>query len=68
MKATGMKACLKLVIQSRLRRDGHVTLPSDVSSDVERVTTEAQAMEIIEKYIERQKYAYLNFRTRSRIV
>ena len=46
-----MKACLRLVIQSRLNRYGYITVPTDVREGVEKVTTEAQAMEIIEKFI-----------------
>ncbi|XP_052790966.1 cartilage matrix protein-like isoform X1 [Mya arenaria] len=55
MRATGMRACLKLVIKARLHREGYVTLPSDVTNDVEHVTSEVQALHLIEKYIESQK-------------
>ncbi|XP_053380565.1 uncharacterized protein LOC123537793 [Mercenaria mercenaria] len=56
IRATGMKACLRLVIQSRLQRHGYITVPSDVKDDVEHVTSETQALQIIEKFIEdRQK-------------
>ena len=47
-----MKACLRLVIQSRLHRHGYITVPSDVRDGVEQVTSETQALQIIEKFIE----------------
>ncbi|XP_060605128.1 collagen alpha-1(XIV) chain-like [Ruditapes philippinarum] len=54
IRATGMKACLRLVIQSRLQRHGYITVPSDVRDDVEQVTSETEALQIIEKFIEDQ--------------
>lgn len=47
-----MRACLRLVIQARLQRHGYITLPSDVKDEVEQVTSETQALQIIEKFIE----------------
>ncbi|KAL4219316.1 dendrite reproteinration [Mactra antiquata] len=59
IRTTGMKACLKLVIQSRLHRYGFITVPSDVTNDVEQVTNETQALQIIEKFIkDRQSLIY----------
>lgn len=51
IRQTGLRPCLELVIQSRLRRDGFIILPSDVTNGVQRVTNEAQALELIEKFI-----------------
>jgi len=55
MRATGMKACLKLVIQSKLQRDGFIAVPSDVRDDVEYVSSETQVLQIIERFIENRK-------------
>lgn len=59
IRATGMRTCLRLVIQSRLHRHGHITVPSDVKNDVEQVCSETQALQIIEKFIkDRQSLIY----------
>lgn len=55
IRATGMKACLKLVIQSKLRRDGFIAIPSDVRDDVEYTSSETQVLQIIERFIENRK-------------
>ncbi|KAH3792900.1 hypothetical protein DPMN_146401 [Dreissena polymorpha] len=49
IRQTGLRPCLQLVIQSRLRRDGFIILPSDVRDGVQRVTNEAQALDLIDK-------------------
>ncbi|KAH3792882.1 hypothetical protein DPMN_146383 [Dreissena polymorpha] len=56
IRQTGLRPCLQLVIQSRLRRDGFIILPSDVRDGVQRVTNEAQALDLIDKFIKDRRW------------
>ncbi|XP_052221663.1 collagen alpha-1(XII) chain-like [Dreissena polymorpha] len=56
IRQTGIRPCLQLVIQSRLRRDGFIILPSDVREGVQRVTNEAQALDLIDKFIKDRRW------------
>jgi hypothetical protein len=56
IRQTGIRPCLQLVIQSRLRRDGFIILPSDVRDGVQRVTNEAQALDLIDKFIKDRRW------------
>ncbi|XP_041370876.1 uncharacterized protein LOC121384520 isoform X2 [Gigantopelta aegis] len=52
---TDFKTCLKLVIQSRLAREGFVSIPSDLRQGVEEVTDLDEAMAKIDRYLATKK-------------
>ncbi|KAK3086986.1 hypothetical protein FSP39_000065 [Pinctada imbricata] len=55
VSSTDARTCLRLVIESRIEREGYVTLPSTVREGVEQVSNCDEALRIIENWIEYRK-------------
>lgn len=54
-KSTDINTCLRLVIQTKIEREGFITLPSDVREGVEQVSDPDLALEKVHKWIEEKK-------------
>ena len=55
MMATGTRSCLRLVLQARIEREGFVALPSHVSSGVEEVANVDEALDIVERWLQKKE-------------
>lgn len=48
---TDMRSCLRIVVQARIHRYGHVMLPSKDSNGVDYITDVDKAVSIIEEWM-----------------
>lgn len=56
-KSTDINTCLRLVIQTKIEREGFITLPSNVREGVEQVSDPDLALEKVHKWIEEKQRA-----------
>ncbi|KAL3870307.1 hypothetical protein ACJMK2_038383 [Sinanodonta woodiana] len=55
IKETDFRKCLRLVIESKLVRNGLIEVPADVHAGVEKVTNVEEALRIMENFIKKQE-------------
>ncbi|KAK3576067.1 hypothetical protein CHS0354_018338 [Potamilus streckersoni] len=55
IKETDFRTCLRLVIESKLARNGFIEVPADVRAGVEEVKNPEEALRIVEDFIKTRK-------------
>ncbi|KAJ8300377.1 hypothetical protein KUTeg_021896 [Tegillarca granosa] len=62
VNSTDIKTCLRLVIQSKIEREGHVMLPAKVRDGVQKVSNPDEAVMIVEEWIKEKQEKQLQNR------
>lgn len=55
VNSTDIKTCLRLVIQSKIEREGHVMLPANVRDGVLKVSNPDEAVMIVEEWLKEKQ-------------